>query len=99
MQLHDLRKAIKKLRYGVEFLSARTAIIGCGLLVLAMTHTGHPLVLAALGLALTGAGIGLNTGPLMSVAAEAVNAARSGTASALINVARMAGATLGVACL
>ena len=35
----------------------------------------------------------------MSVAAEAVNAARSGTASALINVARMAGATLGVACL
>ncbi|MBV8458096.1 MAG: hypothetical protein JO122_15935 [Acetobacteraceae bacterium] len=38
-------------------------------------------------------------GPLMSVAVDSVHAARSGTASALINVARMAGATLGVAFL
>jgi MFS transporter, DHA2 family, methylenomycin A resistance protein len=57
------------------------------------------LALAAVGLALTGIGMGLNTGPLMSVAVEAVTAARAGTASALINVARMAGATLGVAFL
>jgi hypothetical protein len=35
----------------------------------------------------------------MSVAVDAVTAARSGTASALINVARMTGATLGVAFL
>ncbi len=43
--------------------------------------------------------MGLNTGPLMSVAVDSVHAARSGTASALINVARMIGATLGVAVL
>jgi hypothetical protein len=35
----------------------------------------------------------------MSVAVDAVSAARSGTAAALINVARMTGATLGVAVL
>jgi len=87
-------------RVGVRVMTAGgTAVIGCGLLVLAMTLAGKPLVLAAVGLALTGVGMGLNTGPLMSVAVEAVTAARSGTASALINVARMAGATLGVAFL
>ena len=85
---------------GVRTMTAGgTAIIGCGLLLLATTQAGRPLPLAALGLALTGIGMGLNTGPLMSVAVNSVTAARSGTASALINVARMAGATLGVACL
>jgi EmrB/QacA subfamily drug resistance transporter len=87
-------------RVGVRVLTAGgTALIGCGLLVLAVAHAGQPLALAAVGLALTGIGMGLNTGPLMSVAVEAVTAARSGTASALINVARMVGATLGVASL
>jgi MFS transporter, DHA2 family, methylenomycin A resistance protein len=87
-------------RIGVRAMTAGgTAVIGCGLLVLAATRAGQPLALAAVGLALTGIGMGLNTGPLMSVAVEAVTAARSGTASALINVARMAGATLGVAFL
>ncbi len=76
-----------------------TAIIALGLAVLALTHAGRPLLLAECGLALTGIGMGLNTGPLMSVATDAVTAARSGTASALINVARMSGATLGVAVL
>ena len=87
-------------RIGVRAMAAGgTGIIGLGLLVLATTHAGRPLPLAAAGLALTGIGMGLNTGPLMSVAVDSVSAARSGTASALINVARMAGATLGVAIL
>jgi MFS transporter, DHA2 family, methylenomycin A resistance protein len=76
-----------------------TALIGCGLLVLAASHGGAPLAAAEGGLVVVGIGMGLNTGPLMSVAVDAVTAARSGTASALINVARMAGATLGVAVL
>jgi DHA2 family methylenomycin A resistance protein-like MFS transporter len=76
-----------------------TAIIGCGLLVLSLTHLGEPLVWAAVGLGLTGVGMGINTGPLMSVAVDAVGPNRAGTASSLINVARMAGATLGVAVL
>jgi MFS transporter, DHA2 family, methylenomycin A resistance protein len=76
-----------------------TAIIGCGLLVLGLTRVGEPLVWAAVGLGLTGVGMGINTGPLMSVAVDAVGPNRAGTASSLINVARMAGATLGVAVL
>ena len=87
-------------RAGMRAMTAGgTAMIGCGLLVLVMTHAGRPLVTAEIGLVLTGIGMGLNTGPLMSVAVEAVQAVRSGTASALINVARMTGATLGVAVL
>lgn len=87
-------------RLGVRVMIAGgTATIGCGLLVLAWTQAGRPLPMAEFGLALTGLGMGLNTGPLMSVAVDAVEAARSGTASALINVARMTGATLGVALL
>lgn len=87
-------------RVGVRVMTAGgTAVIGCGLLVLAATRAGQPVALAAFGLALTGVGMGLNTGPLMSVAVEAVTVARSGTAAALINVARMTGATMGVAFL
>jgi DHA2 family methylenomycin A resistance protein-like MFS transporter len=76
-----------------------TALIGCGLLLLAATQGGAPLLVAESALFVVGIGMGFNTGPLMSVAVDAVSAARSGTASALINVARMAGATLGVAVL
>jgi MFS family permease len=87
-------------RVGVQVMTAGgTALIACGLLVLAATQAGRPFVLAQIGLVLAGIGMGLNTGPLMSVAVDAVSAARSGTASALINVARMTGATLGVAFL
>jgi MFS transporter, DHA2 family, methylenomycin A resistance protein len=74
-------------------------LIGCVLLIGAASSAGEPLLIAEIGLAVVGIGMGLNTGPLMSVAVDAVSAARSGTASALINVARMVGATLGVACL
>ncbi len=87
-------------RFGVRrMITAGTGMIGAGLVVLALTTAGRPLWLAELGLGLTGLGMGLNTGPLMSVAVDAVRAARAGTASSLINVARMAGAALGVAVL
>lgn len=43
--------------------------------------------------------MGLATGPLMGAVVGAVTPDRSGTASALINAARMAGATIGVAVL
>jgi MFS transporter, DHA2 family, methylenomycin A resistance protein len=75
------------------------ALSGCGLLVLAASRAGNPLLLAEVGLLLAGLGMGLCTGPLLSVAVGSVPSARSGTASALINVARMTGATLGVALL
>lgn len=89
----------------VDYAGARvliaggTALIGAGLLVLACTTAGAPLWLAELGLVLTGLGMGLNTAPLFGVAVAAVPAARSGSAASVINVARMVGATLGVAIL
>lgn len=87
-------------RFGVrDMIAGGTALIGCGLLILAATRAGTPLLAAQIGLVFAGIGMGLNTGPLMSVAVDAVSAARSGTASSLINVARMTGATLGVAVL
>jgi len=80
-------------------ISGGVAIVGCGLLVLAATAGLTQVAGAEAGLALTGLGMGLSSGPLFGVAAANVSAARSGTAGALINVARMAGATIGVAVL
>lgn len=75
------------------------AVIGCGLVLIGLSARPASLPLAEGGLLLAGIGMGLATGPLMGAAVGAVDAARSGTASALINVARIGGATLGVAML
>jgi EmrB/QacA subfamily drug resistance transporter len=80
-------------------ISGGVAIIACGLLALAATAGLTSIAGAEAGLALTGLGMGMATGPLFGVAAANVSAPRSGTAGALINVARMVGATLGVAVL
>src|SRR5882724_5205611 len=50
-------------------------------------------------LLIVGLGLGLNTGPVNAVAVASMPPARSGTASGLVNTARMVGATLGVALL
>ncbi|RQR29712.1 MFS transporter [Burkholderia sp. Bp9143] len=75
------------------------AVIASGLAVIGASADSPGLLGAEIGLALTGLGMGIATGPLMTVAVGAVDAARSGTASALVNVARMTGATLGIAVL
>jgi MFS family permease len=88
-----------------ERLGSRTvtaggvAVIGLGLLTVALGADHSSIVFDEVGLVLTGLGMGIATGPLMAAAVGAVEPARSGTASALINVARMAGATIGVAVL
>jgi EmrB/QacA subfamily drug resistance transporter len=79
--------------------SGGVSVIGLGLLVLGASVELPAIAWAEIGLILTGLGMGVATGPLMGVAIAAVAAARSGTASSLINVARMAGATIGVAVL
>src|SRR5262249_56823054 len=57
------------------------------------------LVVIESGVLAIGWGLGLNVGPMNAVAVANVPAARSGTASGLVNTARMVGATLGVAVL
>ena len=77
-----------------------TALIGFGLIIVAGSAFFNggfwPI---QCGLLLSGIGMGLNTGPLMAVAVAVAPPQRAGTVSALINVARMVGATLGVAVL
>lgn len=87
------------LRFGLRWMvSAGLGLMALGVLLIAM-YAGAALPVTACGLALTGLGMGLATGPLMGGAVNAVSSARSGSAAALINVARMVGATLGVAIL
>ncbi|OVZ57199.1 MFS transporter [Pigmentiphaga sp. NML080357] len=94
------RSAAWARRHGERLLtSGGVATIGAGLLLLAMTAGARSLAWPELGLVLTGIGMGCATGPLMGMAVSAVAAERAGTAGSLVNVARMAGATLGVAVL
>jgi len=87
-------------RYGARVTAAGgVATIGTGLLLIGIRAGDSSLMPAEAGLMLTGLGMGFATGPLMGTAVGAVAAARAGTASALINVARMVGATIGVAIL
>jgi len=80
-------------------MTAGMALMGLGLLILALIPFNDSLALIASGLLAMGCGLGLNVGPMNAVAVANVPAARSGTASGLVNTARMIGATLGVAVL
>jgi len=80
-------------------MTAGMGLMGLGLLMLALIPFNDSLVLIESGLLAMGCGLGLNVGPMNAVAVANVPAARSGTASGLINTARMIGATLGVAVL
>jgi len=87
-------------RFGARLaMAGGVGIIALGLLTLSGLSSDTSIVTSAIGLALTGLGMGFATGPLMNTAIGAVGPERSGTASALVNVARMSGATLGVAIL
>ncbi len=80
-------------------MTAGMALMGSGLFMLALPGVADSLSLIEPAMLLLGCGLGLNTGPLNAVAVANVAAARSGTASGLLNTARMIGATLGVAAL
>jgi len=87
-------------RFGARRLMAGgMALIAAGIAVLALSHAGQSLWLAEVGLLLTGVGMALNTGPVLATAVAAVEHARAGTASTMVNTARMVGATLGVGVL
>jgi MFS transporter, DHA2 family, methylenomycin A resistance protein len=85
-------------RFGARAaMTGGMAAMGIGLLLLSFVTADTALYAIELDLALLGVGLGLNTGPVNSVAVASVPPARSGTASGLLNTARMIGATLGVA--
>ncbi|MBB4443275.1 MULTISPECIES: MFS transporter [Rhizobium] len=80
-------------------ISAGLALMGLGNLLLGSSFLADWSIAEEIGLLLTGVGMGMATGPLTAVAVSTAAADRAGTASALINVARMVGATIGVALL
>jgi hypothetical protein len=73
--------------------------MGLGLLALSTIERNTGLVVIELAFLAIGVGLGLNTGPLLSVAISAAPKAHAGAAAGVINTARMIGATLGVAVL
>jgi DHA2 family methylenomycin A resistance protein-like MFS transporter len=87
-------------RFGARAMTAGgMGAMGAGLVVLVATVGSGNLAATEAGLIVTGLGLGLNTGPVNAVAVANVASARSGTASGLLNTARMIGATLGIALL
>jgi DHA2 family methylenomycin A resistance protein-like MFS transporter len=72
--------------------------MGLGMLLMALFLGGSLLAIEA-ALLVIGIGLGLNTAPIQNVAVTSVPEDRAGTASGLINTARMVGATIGVAIL
>lgn len=87
-------------RFGPRWvMTVGMACMGVG--ALALSRIGADSGFAAIGIALfiVGIGLGLNTAPVNGVAVAAVPPERSGTASGVLNTARMIGATLGVAIL
>ena len=80
-------------------MAAGMAAMGGGLLLLTFVSPAPNLLLIECALLVIGAGLGFNTGPVNAVAVASLPPARSGTASGLINTARMVGATLGIAVL
>lgn len=85
-------------RFGARaMLVGGMTFMGCGLLALSFLTTDGSMLAIQAALIVIGAGLGLNTGPVNAVAVAAVPPARSGTASGLLNTARMVGATMGVA--
>jgi EmrB/QacA subfamily drug resistance transporter len=75
------------------------AMMGTGLFMLALVPLSDSLLLIEAALFVIGCGLGLNTAPVNGVAVANAPTGRSGTASGLVNTARMVGATLGVAVL
>jgi MFS transporter, DHA2 family, methylenomycin A resistance protein len=87
-------------RFGPRLpMTAGMTAMGTGLFMLALIPLTDSFLLIATALLIIGCGLGLNTAPVNAVAVANVPAARSGTASGLVNTARMVGATLGVAVL
>jgi MFS family permease len=77
-------------------MTAGMAGMGFGALAIAFISENTSLPVIELALVVVGIGLGLNTAPVNGVAVAAVPPGRSGTASGVLNTARMVGATMGV---
>jgi len=87
-------------RFGPRIImTAGMAFMGIGAMALAFIGDSTNFFMVELALAIVGVGLGLNTAPVNGVAVAALPPEQSGTASGVLNTARMVGATLGIAIL
>lgn len=87
-------------RFGPRMvMTSGMVCMGVGALLISFVGPATGLAVIEAELTIVGVGLGLNTAPVNGVAVAALPAARSGTASGLVNTSRMVGATLGVAIL
>ena len=87
-------------RFGPRIvMTVGMAAMAVGCLWLSRLTPDTSLVVVAIALFIVGIGLGLNTAPVNGVAVAAVPQNRSGTASGVLNTARMVGATMGIAIL
>lgn len=85
-------------RFGPRLpMTAGMALMGLGVLIYALIGPEAPLAAIEVSFVVVGIGLALNTGPVVGVAVSAVSAQRAGLASGIANLARILGATLGVA--
>jgi predicted MFS family arabinose efflux permease len=87
-------------RYGPRLpMTAGMALMSAGLFGYAALPVDAGAAALGCAFAVAGAGLALNTGPVIGVGVGAVSADRAGLASGVVNLGRMLGATLGVAVL
>jgi EmrB/QacA subfamily drug resistance transporter len=90
-------------RFGPRaMMAAGTLAMAAGIFLLSLLDaevSQLDLLLVQAAMVLVGTGMGLNTGPVVSVAVSAAPESHAGTASGILNTARIVGATLGVAIL
>jgi hypothetical protein len=80
-------------------MTAGMALMSAGLFTYAALPADASAAALGCAFAVAGAGLALNTGPVIGVGVTAVTPDRAGLASGVVNLGRMLGATLGVAIL
>jgi EmrB/QacA subfamily drug resistance transporter len=78
-------------------MAAGTLVMGVSLLAYAIVGIDGNLLVIDVIYAAFGLGLALNTGPVLSVAVASVEPTRAGLAAGITNLARILGATLGIA--
>jgi MFS family permease len=87
-------------RFGPRLpMTAGMALMSAGLFTYAALPADATAPALGCAFAIAGAGLALNTGPVIGVGVTAVTPDRAGLASGVVNLGRMLGATLGVAIL
>jgi DHA2 family methylenomycin A resistance protein-like MFS transporter len=87
-------------RFGPRLpMTAGMALMSAGLVTYAALPADASAPALGWAFAVAGAGLALNTGPVIGVGVTAVTPDRAGLASGVVNLGRMLGATLGVAVL